>query len=326
MVRRLRNLAVLGCLIATSPTFADSVVLTPSRDTTLYQDAVKSNGAGQHMFAGTNNGAHTRRALVMFDVAGSVPAGSTINSVTLTLSMTRSVAGSVPVSLHAVTEAWGEAGSVATGEGGGGAAAQTNDATWAHRLAPSTPWSSAGGSYNTTASATTTIPQTHAAYSWSSPAMTADVQAWLNSPASNYGWILVGSTATRTTKRFATRQDANAALRPKLTVNFTPPAVSGACCAANGSCSSVLSPGTGCSGNYLGGGTSCSPNPCPQPQPVGACCAGERDVQRDDRSGVQRYVARRLDDVRADAMPVRANAVRRSAADSCASSKCWPHQ
>src|SRR4051812_22362044 len=101
MVPRLRNLAVLGCLLATTPAFADTVVLTPSRDSSLYSnDANKSNGAGQHMFVGINNDGFQRRALVMFDVAGSVPAGSTINSVTLTLSMNRTQVGNVAISLY----------------------------------------------------------------------------------------------------------------------------------------------------------------------------------------------------------------------------------
>ena len=208
-----------------------------------------------------------------FDVAGSVPAGSTINSVTLTLSMTRTQVGNVSIGLHAVKEAWGEAGSVASGEGGGGGAAQTNDATWTKRLSPSTAWTTDGGYYASTASATTTVGNAQQAYSWSSAAMTADVQGWLTTPATNYGWILVGNVTSRSTKRFATRTNATAGLRPKLTINFTPPAVAGACCAANGSCSVGAHARHGLHGTYLGGGTSCSPNPCPQPQPLGACCA-----------------------------------------------------
>ena len=47
--------------------------------------------------------------------------------------------------------------------------------------------------------------------------------------------------------------------------------VTGACCAADGSCS--MKTAADCSaagGAYYGGGTSCSPNPCPQ---LGTCCA-----------------------------------------------------
>ena len=274
MARCLRNLVVLGCLIASVPAVADTVVLGATRDNSIYSnDGAKSNGAGQNMFVGINNDAFQRRALLQFDIAGSVPAGSTINSVTLTLYLTRTQVGNVSIGLHTVKEAWGEAGSVASGEGGGGGSAQTNDATWTKRLSPSTTWTTDGGSYASAASATTTVANAQGTYSWSSAQMTADVQGWLTTPSTNFGWILVGNSTSRSTKRFGTRTNSNASYRPKLTINFTPPAVSGACCAANGSCSSVLSPGTGCSGTYLGGGTSCSPNPCPQPQPMGACCA-----------------------------------------------------
>lgn len=46
----------------------------------------------------------------------------------------------------------------------------------------------------------------------------------------------------------------------------TPP--SGACCTAGGSCSVTTQ--ANCGGSWLGGGTICAPNPCPQP--TGACC------------------------------------------------------
>jgi spore coat protein A len=75
---------------------------------------------------------------------------------------------------------------------------------------------------------------------------------------------------TRVAKRFDSRNNADANVRPVLTVAFTPVATTGACCAADGSCSVVLDPGGSCGGSYQGGGTVCSPNPCPQP--VGACC------------------------------------------------------
>ncbi len=43
----------------------------------------------------------------------------------------------------------------------------------------------------------------------------------------------------------------------------------GACCATNGSC--TVTTQALCTGTYQGDGTTCTPNPCPQPQ--GACCA-----------------------------------------------------
>ena len=55
-----------------------------------------------------------------------------------------------------------------------------------------------------------------------------------------------------------------------LDVAFQPPApTTGACCQPDGSC--AVTTQANCSANWLGAGTNCSPNLCPQPQ-TGACC------------------------------------------------------
>jgi len=52
------------------------------------------------------------------------------------------------------------------------------------------------------------------------------------------------------------------------------PAAPGACCFANGTCTSVLSNEcTSAGGTFEGGNTSCAPSPCP-PATIGACCFG----------------------------------------------------
>jgi hypothetical protein len=58
----------------------------------------------------------------------------------------------------------------------------------------------------------------------------------------------------------------NPAFAGTLVLGFSGTVGTGACCAADGSCSVTLS--TSCSGSFLGG--ACSPNPCPQP--MEACC------------------------------------------------------
>jgi hypothetical protein len=52
--------------------------------------------------------------------------------------------------------------------------------------------------------------------------LTADVQSWFNTPASNFGWVIVGAEASGggTAKRFDTRENANP---PVLTISYTPP-------------------------------------------------------------------------------------------------------
>jgi hypothetical protein len=50
--------------------------------------------------------------------------------------------------------------------------------------------------------------------------MVADAQSWLDNPASNFGWLVLGDeTAIATAKRFDTRESAGP---PMLTIQFTP--------------------------------------------------------------------------------------------------------
>lgn len=100
---------------------ADDIDLAPSKDNTLYEDnnGTLSNGAGDYFFAGITESKRLRRGLVAFDVAGAIPAGSTINSATLTLYMSRTTAGNEGVSIHYMLANWGEEASDATGEEGG---------------------------------------------------------------------------------------------------------------------------------------------------------------------------------------------------------------
>ena len=71
------------------PAHADQIVVTASKDNTLYEtaDGSTSNGAGTTMFAGRNSQAANsiRRALVWFDVSASISAGSTIIRAQLTM-------------------------------------------------------------------------------------------------------------------------------------------------------------------------------------------------------------------------------------------------
>jgi hypothetical protein len=54
--------------------------------------------------------------------------------------------------------------------------------------------------------------------------MVADAQSWLDAPSSNHGWILVGDEdGSNTSKRFVSREGADAALRPQLVVTYRMP-------------------------------------------------------------------------------------------------------
>ncbi len=52
--------------------------------------------------------------------------------------------------------------------------------------------------------------------------MIADVQAWLNTPASNFGWLLLSNESTNgSSKRFDSQQNPVAGNRPLLAVRYT---------------------------------------------------------------------------------------------------------
>lgn len=219
------SLGVMSLLPFT--TQAQSVTITPSQDNTLYENASGSlsNGAGQYLFAGrtAQSSGSIRRAVLQFDVAGSVPAGATITGATLTLNMNRSISGAENISIHPLTTAWGEGASDAPGQEGSGAASTTNDATWIHAFFSTTNWTTAGGDFNPTASATTSVAG-NGFYSWASAIVTSDVQGWVTNPATNFGWIMIGNESSSTTaKRFASKEFATAANRPQLTINYTLP-------------------------------------------------------------------------------------------------------
>ena len=200
-----------------------TVAIQANKDNTLYEDAAGSlaNGAGQHMFAGNTGGGSARRGLIAFDIAASIPAGATIGGVTLTLNLSRSAAGAEVVELRRLDTDWGEGPSDAPGSEGSGADAAIGDATWLHTFYDSATWASAGGDFSDTASATITVGD-EGAYSWDSPEMVADVQDWLDSPSSNFGWLLLGNEATEgTAKRFDSKDNETSENRPELMVAFT---------------------------------------------------------------------------------------------------------
>ena len=57
---------------------------------------------------------------------------------------------------------------------------------------------------------------------WSSALMASDVQNWLDNPATNFGWIVVGNEAVPRAKRFDTRENPIVGRRPQLTIEFEP--------------------------------------------------------------------------------------------------------
>lgn len=200
------------------------IVVTPTKDNTIYESTAgnSSNGAGDYFFVGKNERSPTiRRGLIAFDLAGKLPAGATLISATLQLQMSKSSAGATAVSLHRLLANWGEGSSNAGGNEGGGGTAATGDATWLHTFFNTTLWQTAGGDFAATASATTTVAGI-GFYTWTSPALLADVQSWLETPANNFGWAMRGDEASAgTAKRFDSKENPTVANRPQLTLVYT---------------------------------------------------------------------------------------------------------
>ncbi|MCZ6535030.1 MAG: DNRLRE domain-containing protein [Chloroflexi bacterium] len=232
-------LAIMGLLVAAcgssdpptptptlEPPTGEVINLSPSKDNTIYEDAAGSfsNGAGSHIFAGNNNGGRARRAVIAFDIAGDIPAGSTIQNVTLILRMSRTRAGPETIKLHRLQADWGEGTSNASANEGNGAVSTSEDATWVHRFFNSGSWTSPGGDFSSASSASTSVGGS-GSYTWGSTAqLVADVQGWLDDPSINFGWIVIGNeAASQTAKRFDSRENGTSANRPVLTVTYTPP-------------------------------------------------------------------------------------------------------
>src|SRR6266436_1832424 len=204
-------------------THAAIISITPSKDNTLYEydpaDGDTSNALGFHLFAGKTAMGELRRGVLAFDIAGTVPAGSTITGVTLSMNMSRTpLSVAYPVELHKLLADWGEGTSQAPGEEGDGAPATPNDATWRHRFFDTIFWTAQGGDFSATVSASQSVGGI-GQYTWSSAQMVADVQSWLDNAASNFGWLVLGDeTAIGTAKRFDTRESASP---PVLTIEYT---------------------------------------------------------------------------------------------------------
>jgi hypothetical protein len=202
---------------------AETVVLPAHQDATLIEslDGSLANGAGPALFAGRTGQASrsVRRALLRFDVASALPGGAQVTSARLELSLTPSNPRAIALELHRVTADWGEGD--AASSGGGGALATFGDSTWVHRFYDTEDWADPGGDFDPTSIATAVVADT-GSYAWgSTPALVADVQRWLDAPAANFGWILLGGEdAASTAKRFASRESPDPSMHPRLVVEF----------------------------------------------------------------------------------------------------------
>ncbi len=225
-VKTILNLAIaIAFVIPFGNLYSQTTVnINSLKDNTLYEDVSgnTSNGAGKFFFSGKTAGGSIRRGLIAFDIASNIPPCATVTSVTLTLHMSKTSALAKTISLRKVSQNWGEGLSAAHGEEGGGATAQTGDATWLYTFYNTASWSSVGGTFSTASSDSLSVDAV-GFYTWPSTIkMINDVQGWVNNPSANYGWLLLGDESSfETAKRFDTKENDSLNFRPKLTVTYT---------------------------------------------------------------------------------------------------------
>ena len=214
-----------------------NVQVQPSKDVTLVENAkgLKGNSKGDTLFVGLtgqNAGpARRRRSLIAFDLT-TIPPRSRVLSVTLNMHV-KIAAGALDaptsaIGLYRVTRSWKEGTSAA--QGAVGADAQAGDPTWIHNVFSTSRWSRPGGDYVKAASAKTDVKGPGDATWNSTPKLVADVQSWVNSPKTNFGWIIIGDEAMpdpktpppANAKGFHSSEATDDVTRPKLTVVFRP--------------------------------------------------------------------------------------------------------
>ena len=212
-----------GGLYKIVPLVAGTLAVNSSKDNSVFSEQPNnSSGHGVSLFSGVTNLGDPRRALIAFDVS-SVPAGATVSSAQVQLTMSTSKGANTAMTLNRVTQAWGEGASDSGESGGQGVFASDGDATWTNRFYSATApiaWSTPGGDFITTASATASVTG-NATYTWTSAQLASDVQGWVTTPSTNNGWILIGDeNFTLNAKRIWSREATTVSLRPKLTINY----------------------------------------------------------------------------------------------------------
>ncbi len=233
----LRVLAALALLTSDVVCHADTLVLEPSADTTVFEDNGDfASGAGSFLFVGPIASGSPRRSLLRFDL-GALPSAAVVSAAELRLVVNRAAINSSitdQVRLHRLTADWGE-GTADGGSGGAGTLASAADATWLRRFhgtppgAPGPLWAHPGGDLVATPSAETGLGTAGSVVLFSGQGLIADVTAWQAGQEDNHGWVLIGPegpTESQKARRLSARNAATLADRPRLTLTYAlaPPA------------------------------------------------------------------------------------------------------
>jgi hypothetical protein len=221
-------LFIIGLIFPVSATQITISGTDDTDDSTIYSDDTLGNaGADLGIIAGQTNTPAIRRGLIRFNLSA-IPSTASINSVALTLVITKvpgaGTAVAVTHSLYRVTNAWGEGTGVGTGSGGGtgGTAALPGEVCWSDAQYQTLAWTSSGGDFVSTPSASIDVGTGTGAMTWTGAGLVSDVQSWINGSQLNNGWILRGDeTVVPSARKYGASEDsANA---PQLIIDYTAP-------------------------------------------------------------------------------------------------------
>jgi hypothetical protein len=235
---------VAALLAARAPAQVRMASIPCAADVTIYSESGSAaNGAGENLFVGANSNLDARRSLVRFDIGALVPPGSIVVSAALAVTVNQGHVVQTPITARRVLAAWVEGPTNPGGSEGQGAPASGADVTWTLRdFAANSPWTTPGADFASSSSLGGVLGDTGNYVFDVSPTGRADIQSWLDQPAQNFGWALVGDESSPSSaKRLDSRSAANAAARPELRVTyFAPGAQPAAYCTTNPNSSGAL--------------------------------------------------------------------------------------
>ena len=221
----------IACLTLTECVAATGNFI-PAADTSLLEVSPSNNLGGYFgMNSGTTQNGPRTRALLRFDLS-SLPTNTVVQSATLTVHVTQQPIDGYDFTafgLHRMFRPWGEGDKIPVTQPGQGVPATAGEATWLHAFYPTNQWTEPGGQpgtdYSSIESSFEIIYDVAGSpYIFpSTPELVDDVQAWINKPATNHGWMFrcADELPRFTARRFGTREDADNA--PLLELKYLVP-------------------------------------------------------------------------------------------------------
>ncbi len=190
----------------------------PSKDNSLRQDRPNDNIGGFTYLRLDGETNKSYRTLLQFDLS-SIPSTASITNANLKLVATtvRTAGSARDISVYRITNAWDE-GTTTTNN-------TVGISSWNTRAAGPITWTTAGGDFNATAEATTSVAAT-GTYNWTGGTMNSLIQNWVNGTNTNNGMLLKFATegTSNDNKDFGSKENGTAGNRPVLSFDWSSPA------------------------------------------------------------------------------------------------------